>query len=330
MSDGNLEKTHKTKKKRASGKRSLLKSEKALRRQTIIFTRLNAGQTVNVKELAEEFKVGVRTIQKDLNERLKMVYDIVDLGHGNYAFAEGYRLKSTEDEEAKIAVSLMKSLQHGAVPELDDFIDAAIPTTTKYEKMFLFDLNFEPIGDIGNFRVILQSIAWKVALEFLYTDKDGNKKEVTAYPYRIANFKNYWYLVAYDVADEKIKTYYLKRIEKLHTHYENFDVDEELQEQIERQCDTIDSPWYGKGDAQVTLRVVGDARRYLRRNLPPNMQMLEQSDDHDLIRLHYHDETEALSLVKHWLPDIEIADDPRLQARLEETLRTYLNRKKSD
>ena len=51
------------------------KNEKALIRQTTILMRLNAGERVNVKALAEEFGVGVRTIQKDLNERLINTYD---------------------------------------------------------------------------------------------------------------------------------------------------------------------------------------------------------------------------------------------------------------
>ena len=65
------------------------KNQKALIRQTTIFSRLNAGETVNVKTLAEEFGVGVRSIQKDMNERLSNTYDIVDLGHGNYTFPKG-------------------------------------------------------------------------------------------------------------------------------------------------------------------------------------------------------------------------------------------------
>jgi predicted DNA-binding transcriptional regulator YafY len=44
------------------------KNQKALIRQTTIFSRLNAGETANVKVLAEKFDVGIRAVQKDMNE----------------------------------------------------------------------------------------------------------------------------------------------------------------------------------------------------------------------------------------------------------------------
>ena len=46
------------------------KNQKALIRYNLIYQKLNQGETINVKVLAEEFGVGIRTIQKDMNERL--------------------------------------------------------------------------------------------------------------------------------------------------------------------------------------------------------------------------------------------------------------------
>lgn len=306
----------------------MTKSKKALTRQTTIFSRLNAGQIVNVKALAEEFGVGVRTIQKDMNERLSSTYDIVDKGHGNYAFAEGYRLRSAEDEEEKIAISLMKSLQQSAIPEMQEYIDTVIPTTKNYEEMFLFDLDFEPIEDIGTFKVILKAIQWKVGLQFVYTKTDGSTKEVTVHPYRIANFKNYWYLMAYDLQDEKIKSYYLKNISKLHNLYENFIANEAMQQELEATCAQIDSPWYGAGAFQVTLSLRGDAQFYLLRNLPKHMKVIDESEDHTLVRMDYNSDHDVLTLVKKWLPDIEIVDNTLLSKKLDKTLQTFLDRSK--
>ena len=302
----------------------MTKSQKTLIRQTTIFSRLNAGESLNVKALAEEFGVSLRTIQKDMNERLSSTYDIVYLGHGNYAFAQGYRIKGSDDEEEKIAISLMKSLQQSAIPDMSDYINTALSTTKSYEEMFLFDLDFEPIEDIGTFKVILQSIRWRVGVEFEYTKIDGTTKQVTVHPYRIANFKNYWYLVAYDLLDEKIKTYYLKRIERLHTLYENFISDETIEGELEEICSTIDSAWYGKGEFQAELHIRGDARFYLERHLPHHMKIIAQDEDHTTMSIEYNSQTELLSLVKRWLPDIEIIDDPELSQKLDDTLKRYL------
>lgn len=301
------------------------KNQKALIRQTTIFGRLNAGETVNVKALAEEFGVGVRTIQKDMNERLSTTYDIVDLGHGDYRFAEGYRLYGGDDEEEKIAISLMKSLQRSAIPTMNEYIDTAFPAATRYEEMFLFDLDFEPIEDMGIFKVILQAIKWKVGMEFHYTKKDGSSKEVTAHPYRIANFRNYWYLIAYDLAAEKLKAYYLQSIARLHTLYENFIADARIEQKLEQMCSQIDSAWYGDNVYYTKLRLTADARFYLERHLPYTMEVVEADSESVIVTFRYSDESEVFSIVKKWLPDIRIIDNPELARKLEDVLRNYLH-----
>jgi len=220
------------------------KNQKALIRQTTIWSRLNAGQTVNVRDLAEEFGVGVRTIQKDMNERLSRTYEIVDLGGGNYRFPEGYSFLGAEDEEEKIAISLMKSLQHSAIPELDEFVDKALPSGNNCESMFLFDVTLEPIGDIGLLKVLIQAIRWKVGVEFTYT-VDGTPREVAADPYRIANVQRRWYLIAWDPAEEILRAYKLHAISHLRTLYENFAGNPAVEEELSARCDTIDPAWFG-------------------------------------------------------------------------------------
>ncbi len=306
----------------------MIKSQKALIRQTTIWSRLNAGETVNVKDLSEEFGVGVRTIQKDMNERLANTYDIEDLGHGNYAFTQGYRFVGADDEEEKIAISLMKSLQHSAIPQMDSSIDSSIPTGKNYEEMFLFDLDFETIEDIGMFKVILQSINWQVGLEFTYTKNDGTTKEVLADPYRIANFKNYWYLIAYDPQAEILKTYYLGSISNLKTLYENFTGNPAIEKQLNALCGTIDTAWFNSNAKTVTLRASGDARYYLERHPLSHLEIIESHKSFILFHLSYYHEIELFNLVKKWLPDIEIVDDPLLSDKLDETLQAYLQRKK--
>ncbi len=219
------------------------KNEKALIRQTTIWSRLNAGATVNVRSLAEEFGVGVRTIQKDMNERLAKTYDIVDLGGGNYKFADGYSFVGADDEEEKIAVSLMKSLQHSAIPEMDEFVEKAVPSGSNCESMFLFDISLEPIEDIATLKVIIQAVRWKVGVEFSYID-DDDEIEIAADPYRIANYGGKWYLIAFDPASEILRAYRLIYIRKLRTLYENFTGNPKVEEELEAKCDRLDPSWF--------------------------------------------------------------------------------------
>ena len=50
--------------------------DKKLFRLVSIITKLNNGDSLSVTDLAKEFCVGPRTIQRDINEKLKHLYPI--------------------------------------------------------------------------------------------------------------------------------------------------------------------------------------------------------------------------------------------------------------
>jgi len=303
---------------------TMTRNQKTLIRQTTLFNRLNEGEVLNVKELAEEFGVSLRTIQIDFNKRLCETYDIIDLGHGNYTFPKGYRFKGAEDEEEKIAISLMKSLQHHAIPQMDDYISSAISATKNYEEIFLFDIDFEPIESLKIFKILLKAIQWKFGIEFTYRRVDGTVTEAIVHPCRIANFKNYWYLVAYDLEVEKIKTYHLKGISRLRTLYENFNTNPNIEAQIAETTAQIDSAWYRDEVRQVELVVEADARYYLERHTPRNMRKAAENEAYTTFLFTYHHKVELFAFVKKWIPDILISD-LKLQKELNEIINTYIH-----
>jgi len=301
------------------------KNQQALIRHNIIWDRLNAGEIVNIKELAKEFSVTIRTIQIDLNERLSKIYDIEGLGKGNYRFTKNHRFIGADDEGESIAISLMKELQHSAIPEMDEYIDAALPTSSNYDDIFVFGMHFEAIEDIESFKILLKAIKWKVGVKFVYTKADGSSKEVLADPYRIANFQNYWYLIAYDPSVEILKTYYLKNITELSMLYENFTGNSQIEEDLNKVCNAMDSVWYNGEQQSCLLRVEGKAKYYIERNVPSNIGFVEQHDSYDIVRMVYHNEVELFSFVKGWIPDIRIIDNKVLSDKLSSQLKTFLN-----
>jgi len=303
------------------------KNQKALIRHNLIYEKLNAGETVNVKALAKEFGVGERTIQKDLNERLCDIYDIEPLGEGNYRLVKHHRFKGAADEEESIAISLMKELQHSAIPELNSYIDAALPTASNYDEIFKFGMHFEAIEDVEAFKVLIKAIKWKVGVEFVYTKADGSSKTVLADPYRLANFQNYWYLIAYDPSAEILKTYYLKNITKLQMLYENFTADAKIEEDLNKVCNGMDSVWWNGERQQCLLKVTGIARYYIERDVPEMMEIVETQEEYLLVRIFYHNEIELFSYVKSWIPHIRIVDNDTLMEKLSGELCWFLDEK---
>jgi len=266
----------------------------------------------------------VRTVQKDMNERLNGIYAIEYLGEGNYRLKVDHRFKGAKDEEESIAISLMKALQHSAIPELNSYIDAALPTGSNYDQIFTFGMHFESITDVEAFKTLIKAIKWKVGVEFVYTKADGSSKTVLADPYRLANFQNYWYLVAYDPSVEIIKTYYFKNMTKLQMLYENFTGNEQIEADLNRFCNSMDSVWWNGERHSCTLQVSGIAKYYVERDVPETMELLETHKDHLMVRFYYHNEIELFSYVKSWIPHIRIIDNEALANTLSEELRAYL------
>jgi len=302
------------------------KNQKTLIRHNMIYQRLNQGETVNVKALAEEFDVGIRTMQKDMNERLSVIYDIENLGQGNYRFSKHHRFVGAGDEDESIAISLMKELQHSAIPEMDTYIDAALPTSSNYDEIFVFGMHFEAIEDIESFKVLLKAIKWKVGVKFIYTKADGSSKEVLVDPYRIANFQNYWYLIAYDPSVEILKTYYLKNITNLSMLYENFTGNTQIESDLNKVCNAMDSVWYNGEQQSCLLRIEDKAKYYLERDVPSNMEVVEQYETYSIVRMFFHNEIELFSYVKGWIPDIRIIDNVALEDKLSTQLKNFLSK----
>ena len=300
------------------------KNQKALIRHNLIYEKLNHGEVVNVKELSEEFGVGERTIQKDLNERLSGIYDIESLGEGNYRFAKQHRFIGADDEDESIAISLMKALQHSAIPEMDDYIDAALPTSSNYDEIFVFGMHFEAIEDVEAFKSLIKAIKWKVGVKFTYIKADGSSKKVSVDPYRLANFQNYWYLIAYDPSVEVLKTYYLKNISKFKMQYENFTGNLQIEEDINKVCNSMDSVWWNGERQSCLLKVSNIAKYYIERDLPDVMELIEEYEEYIVVRFFYHNEIELFSYVKSWIPHIKIMDNDELSKKLSGELREFL------
>ena len=284
---------------------------------------LNRGYTVNIKELAEEFDIGERQIQKDI-ERFSMMYEIEALGSQNYRMTKGYKLIGTENEDVEIATALMKSLQQSALPQMSEDVDKALSKSEKYGDIFLFNIDNEEIAHMKEFRKILQAIHQQQSCSFQYTKKDGSSKEVNVHPYRIANLSNYWYLLAYDVEAEKLKSYHINSISRVILAGENFINDAAVEKEIEETFIDFTTAWFDGEAKKVTLNVIGNAKHYLNRKPPNNISILSKSENDMEIEFNYYNEIEVLNFVKKWLPDIRITDDPQLKLKLQESLQNYL------
>jgi len=284
-----------------------------------IINYLSSGNTINVHNLSEEFSISERQIQKDI-KLFKEIYEIEDLGNQNYRLKDGFAIKNTNQDNLDIALALLKSLQHSAMPQMNRYVDSTLPDIKEYKHLFILDIAYEEITHTEAFYKLIKAIKNQESCSFFYTKKDGSSREVNAHPYRIANFSNYWYLLAYDVEDEKLKSFHMNSIDKVSFAGENYINNTAVEHEIENTFAKFNSAWFDGNLKSIQLEVFGKAMLYLQRNFPAQATLLQESDSKLLIELEYYNSSEVISFVKRWLPEIKIINNEALQEEIKDIL----------
>lgn len=284
--------------------------DKLVRRLSQILLKLNSGDKLTVEELAKEFNVSKRTIQRDLNDRFD--YLPLDKTDGIYSLDPYYLGKLTMSDIKNFAAisgvkGLFPSLENGFLKGiLDDIATNAISVRGHhYENMD---------GKKELFAKLQKAVLEKKIVEFEYSDK---KRSVDAY--KLINNKGVWYLSAVD--DAKLKSFALSKIKNLTTPEKTFEPSEEILKQIE----SDDGIWYG--DAQtITISVSPQAAPYFRRRaLTPNQQIIEELENGGLIISTQTSMPEHVyAVIRYWIPNLRVLSPEWMQQSVEDGLRRYL------
>ena len=288
------------------------KTDKLAVRLTSIITRLNAGEILSVKELADEFEVTQRSIQKDLNERV-MQFLPVTHKNGQY-YMEAYLLgKLTYDDIRDFAhLSGINKLY----PTLDDNALSDILNKKVSDALLVKAGAYENISSKkGEFDLIRLAIVLKHQLCFTYKDK---KRLLN--PYKLVNNNDVWYLVGNEGGE--LKTYSFTKIEKLCKTEKSFTPNSNYNEII----NDPNNKWFSKNKLKVILEIDSSVAEYfLRRELLPHQVVLKQTKKKLIVQTTVAYDEEILKIVRYWIPHIKIIEPYELDERLRNELILYLN-----
>ena len=281
---------------------------------------LRQGGSYKTKELSERFGVCQRTIQDYVGE---LKNSGLKKDGTRYYFPDEFRNVDIQ-ERVHMSTALMIALYKQAIPELKESVTSNFRELPKELDAFLFDINFETIDNENLFNQIVATIMDKIAISFSYTNKKNLSSSKNVYPLKVSNMLGFWYLLAYDLEDEKIKTFYIKSITNLTVLNESFLNVQEMQS-LSKKTASIRSPWYSSEEKSVLLRVTDEAMLYLKRKNDIRLKIIEEDTSELLIEMNYYNDMEVLTLVKKWLPFITIIDDKHLKQKLQDILKTSLS-----
>ena len=287
-------------------------------RLTAILRKLNDGERLVPRELADEFNVGIRTIQRDLIERLSFLdlektngaYSLPTRNLGKLGFADLQRFASLA------GVS-------GLFPSLDSgFLRTLLNAHIKNSSTLLVQgPSYEELGDKRDlFERLDQAIQERRLIAFTYQKDTGPKTYTAAEPYKLINHAGVWYLAAVD--NGQMKAFTFSKIDGLNVSLACF-VRELHHEQMLLDEDSI---WLKANKTEVVLKVSKPAAHYfLRRKLIGGQTIEKELEDGGLIVSgKVAHPNQILPIVRYWLPNVRIISPEGLQADMEREMRGYL------
>ncbi len=289
-------------------------------RRTQIIAKLYNGAKLTHKELAQEFNVSTKTIQRDFSS-LSTLYPIYKDGYSwrleeNYEFQE--QLSAQDDLTLKLLLqaskSFDKSFQESSsklLSRIDDNIKSPI-----YTKIEMEDIS----NKLTEFIEIEKAINSKNKIEITYA-LDSYSYDTIINPYKIVNFEGFWYLIAKRKGN--LRRYYLQNI---------FDVDiledkYRISKNIEKLISNAINIWFEETDSfEIELLIDNSISKYFMRKPICKSQRLKEFDEDGnmTVTLNITSEKEIIPIVKYWLPNIKILKPITLNEKIKKEVEKFL------
>jgi predicted DNA-binding transcriptional regulator YafY len=289
-----------------------------------ILRRLYAGEILSMRELAGEFGVSLRTIQRDVNERL-VGFPVVKEG-------ERFRLDWAGQEEGGFTPeenAVLELLDELSRKQGSAFYSRAHRLLEKARRLsaanpFYAKLDMEDIGEKLELAVrIEKAIRDRKILHCRYRMGEEHH-EITIKPLKIANFEGYWYLIAQDARNDRVKKYLLRRIEAAEIGEESFEVPASLEEKVR---DAV-SVWFEPANDPFDVRLFIDrevARYFRLKPISRTQSIIGQDSDGSIeVLLRVTHEMEIVPIVKYWMPHLRVLEPAWLEERIRRDVEAWL------
>ncbi|RLA78790.1 MAG: hypothetical protein DRG78_14310 [Epsilonproteobacteria bacterium] len=301
--------------------------DKTLTRLIHILTKLSENERPTTKELADEFDVGVRTIQNDFKKTLSY-YPIERDKENRYSFQNGFSLnRAFLDSDEMIVLNLALS-QFDDINNMDsikDRIYKKIVTKSFFNPYYIKQENLE---DIDTESPLIEELKANIEQnEILRVKLPTKTTEIE--PYKIVNFDGFWYLFAKDLSDEKTKTFKLSELKDIKKIYKKHTTPIKKVESI---LDKTNSAFYEEGNSfEVVIKVYSEAAIYFKnRDFLQSQKIIKEYEDGSLeVSFEVSHDEDIDNIIKSWLPHVEILEPKRFRDKLTNELEEYLKKVKA-
>lgn len=299
--------------------------DKTLTRLTGILTRLYYGEALGIGDLAEEFGVSARTIQRDFNERL-IGFPIEKAGQ-KWRMKSGHAITHMLGAEEAITLEILRQLSKSVGRSFHTRANRVLKKLLAGESgPFYIRGGFEEIGHrLSEVQLLEECIRNRKKISFAYVSPKETKS-VTVWPLKIISFEGYWYLMAYDPATNIYKKYYLPNMQEPCALEESFELPPDVGDRVENAVNIWFRPEVEP--YEVRLLVTGDAARYLERKpFAPTQKILDRHENGNVeISCQITHDMEILPVVRYWHPEVLVIGPDDLKKRVVEDAKRFLEK----
>lgn len=278
--------------------------------------KLNQGEKLIPNELADEFGVSIRTIQRDLNVRFS--YLPLERVSGAYVLSKSFLGQFNMEDIKSFAElagisGLFPSLTRSTLQSIFDYRlnSAFLVKGHSYE-----DLS----GKEQYFELLEKAIINNNEISFLYNSSGVNKSYSCVQPYKLINNKGIWYLAVKESG--KLKTFVFTKIQGMKLLQNKFEPDLEIMKHISEDKGV----WIKTKSIEIVLRIDSQVASYFkRRELIANQVIDKELEDGSLIlSTKVGHINQVLPIVKYWIPNIQIISPEYMKTQLQMELSNYL------
>jgi predicted DNA-binding transcriptional regulator YafY len=297
--------------------------DKILTRLTTILSRLNEGETLSVKELAEEFNTSTRTIQRDFNERLKDFHIFQE--NKKWKMKADYKVEKIKSLEDEIVLDIMEKMTEDIG---GSFYTKAHTLLSKIKNEdfnpIYTKLNIEDISEkFQDIQILEYAIKKKREVESIYNNEQHKPYKTILQPLKIVNYEGFWYLIA--LQKDILKKYYLKNISHPKILETTFTTDTKLDTLLKESI----SVWFQKDvePFEVKLFAQKHAAKYFKRR-PLQTQRVDSlfPDGSMEFTIKITHKMEILPIIKYWIPHLLIVEPQWINKIIKKDLEVYISK----
>lgn len=294
------------------------------KRHAEILERLENGEELSIGELAREWNVDPKTIQRDF-DKLKQLYpDRVERGEDKKKYRKPISRRAQNDGD--MVLEMLESM----VKDMGvDFYKKAHPLLERLQRQikspFYTRLDVEDIG--SKFDIVMKlekaiDLKREVILSYTpYGDKEP-KEYTNVQPIKVIVYEGFWYLLAQH--GKYTKKFYLKSVHSCDLTVATFKYNPKIIDSLENSINI----WFSTASEpyEVILWVDPEVVIYFERKpIVKNQKLYKKSDGSAELVLKVTSEEEIYPILKFWIPNLRVIEPVWMQDRFEEMLSGYLS-----